>query len=175
MFIFFYVQRAYLEGFINNWLPHGREKEDTPEGRENDFSLYFLQYPLAFVISIKIIIVYCILCIKIRKNENIKNNSAVSIVYIILLAHLIQTLGRNSQKGNCFSKTKVLGCFSLDQTFSDINHSNIFSDSSPRVMSIKTKICKWDFQLNLQVSAQQRKLSKQNKKTIHRRGENICK
>jgi len=29
-------------------------------------------------------------------------------------------------------------------TLSDINHSNIFSDPSPRVMTIKTKINKWD-------------------------------
>ena len=30
------------------------------------------------------------------------------------------------------------------QTLSDINHSNIFSDLPPRVMTIKTKIHKWD-------------------------------
>ena len=30
------------------------------------------------------------------------------------------------------------------QIFSDINHSNIFSDPPPRVMTIKTKINKWD-------------------------------
>ena len=28
--------------------------------------------------------------------------------------------------------------------FFDINHSNIFLDTSPRVMEIKTKINKWD-------------------------------
>ena len=30
----------------------------------------------------------------------------------------------------------------IDQTLSDINHSNIFSDPSPRVMTIKTKMNK---------------------------------
>ena len=32
----------------------------------------------------------------------------------------------------------------IDRTLSDINHSNIFSDLSPRVMEIKIKINKWD-------------------------------
>ena len=32
----------------------------------------------------------------------------------------------------------------IGQTFSDINHSNIFSDPPPRVMTVKTKINKWD-------------------------------
>jgi len=32
----------------------------------------------------------------------------------------------------------------LGQTLSDINQSNIFSDPPPRVMTIKTKINKWD-------------------------------
>ena len=58
----------------------------------------------------------------------------------------------------------------IGQTLSDINHSNIFSDPPPRVMTIKTKINKWD--LNLKVSAQQRK---PYKKTTHATGENICK
>ena len=39
------------------------------------------------------------------------------------------------------------------QTLSDINDSNIFSDPSLRVITIKTKINKWD----LKVSAQQGK------------------
>ena len=42
----------------------------------------------------------------------------------------------------------------IGQTLSDINDSNIFSDLPPSVMTIKTKIHKWD----LKVSAQQRKL-----------------
>ena len=32
----------------------------------------------------------------------------------------------------------------IGQTLSDINHSNIFSDPPLRVMTIKTKINKWD-------------------------------
>ena len=32
----------------------------------------------------------------------------------------------------------------IGQTLSDINDSNIFSDPPPRVMTIKTKISKWD-------------------------------
>ena len=32
----------------------------------------------------------------------------------------------------------------ISQTLSDINHSNIFSDPPPRVMTMKTKINKWD-------------------------------
>ena len=32
----------------------------------------------------------------------------------------------------------------IGQTLSDINHSNIFSDLPLRVMTIKTKINKWD-------------------------------
>ena len=43
----------------------------------------------------------------------------------------------------------------IGQTLSDINHSNIFSDSPLRAITTKTKINKWD--LNLRVSAQQRK------------------
>ena len=32
----------------------------------------------------------------------------------------------------------------IGRTLSDINHSNIFLDPSPRVMEIKTQINKWD-------------------------------
>ena len=32
----------------------------------------------------------------------------------------------------------------IGRTLSDINNSNIFSDLSPRVMEIKSKINKWD-------------------------------
>ena len=41
----------------------------------------------------------------------------------------------------------------IGQTLSDINNSNIFSDLPLRVMTVKTKINKWD----LKVSAQRRK------------------
>jgi len=33
----------------------------------------------------------------------------------------------------------------ISQTLSDINDSNIFSDPPPRVMTVRTKINKWDF------------------------------
>ena len=32
----------------------------------------------------------------------------------------------------------------IGRTLSDINHSNIFFNPSPRIMEIKTKINKWD-------------------------------
>ena len=32
----------------------------------------------------------------------------------------------------------------IGKTLSDINHSNIFSNPPPRVMTVKTKINKWD-------------------------------
>ena len=41
------------------------------------------------------------------------------------------------------------------QTPSDVKDSNIFSDPLLRVMTVKTKINKWD--LNLKLSAEQRK------------------
>ena len=37
----------------------------------------------------------------------------------------------------------------MDRTLSDINNSDIFSDPPPRVMTLKTKINKWD-QIKLQ-------------------------
>ena len=45
---------------------------------------------------------------------------------------------------------------SIDQTLSDINDSNIFSDPSLRVMTVKTEINKWDL-IKLKICAQQRK------------------
>ena len=32
----------------------------------------------------------------------------------------------------------------MGKTFSDINHSNVFLDQSPKAIEIKTKIYKWD-------------------------------
>ena len=62
----------------------------------------------------------------------------------------------------------------ISQTLSDINHSNIFSDLHPREMTIKNK--------NKQMGPNQTNKflhskgnPKQNKKTDHRMGENICK
>ena len=45
----------------------------------------------------------------------------------------------------------------IGRKLSDINHSKIFFDSSPRVMEIKAKVIKWDL-LNIKVFAQLRKL-----------------
>ena len=61
----------------------------------------------------------------------------------------------------------------IGRTLSDINHSNIFFDPSPRVMEIKTKINKWDL-IKLK-SLRSKGNHKQNEKTTHRMGENICK
>ena len=44
----------------------------------------------------------------------------------------------------------------IGQTLSDINHSNIFSDPPLRLMTVKTKINKWDL-IKLKSSAKQRK------------------
>ena len=44
----------------------------------------------------------------------------------------------------------------IGKTLFDISHSNIFFDSPPRVMEIKTKIYKWDL-IKLRAFAQQRK------------------
>ena len=62
----------------------------------------------------------------------------------------------------------------IGQTLSDINHSNIFSDPPPRVMTIKTKINKWDL-IKLKSFCISKGNPKQNEKTTHRMGENICK
>ena len=59
----------------------------------------------------------------------------------------------------------------IGKTPSDINHSNIFFDPSPRIMEIKAKINKWDL-LKLKSFCIAKKI---NKKTTHRLGENICK
>jgi len=39
----------------------------------------------------------------------------------------------------------------------DINHSKIFFEPPPRVTKIKIKVNKWDLNLNLKASTQQRK------------------
>ena len=44
----------------------------------------------------------------------------------------------------------------IGKTLSDINHSRILYDPSPRVTLIKTKVNKWDL-INLKAFAQQRK------------------
>ena len=60
----------------------------------------------------------------------------------------------------------------IGRTLSDINHSNIFFNPSPRTMEIKTKISKWDllklksfsFENLLKFSKEN---NKQNEKTTH--------
>ena len=60
------------------------------------------------------------------------------------------------------------------RTLSDINHSNIFSDSLPSVITIKTKINKWDL-IKLKKFLHSKGNHKQNEKTHHSMGENIFK
>ena len=69
-------------------------------------------------------------------------------------------------KYSTFLKKKNIG-----RTLSDINHSNIFLNSPPRVMKINTKINKWDLvKLKSFCTANY----KQNIKTTYRMRENIC-
>ena len=63
---------------------------------------------------------------------------------------------------------------SLGGTLFDINHSKILFDPPPREMEIKTKINKWDL-MKLKSFLHSKGNHKQNKKTTHRTGENICK
>ena len=56
------------------------------------------------------------------------------------------------------------------RTLSDINHSNILFNPSLRVMQMKAN--KWDLTQKLLHSKANHK---QNEKTTHRMGENICK
>ena len=62
----------------------------------------------------------------------------------------------------------------IGRTLFDINRSNIFFDLSPRVIKIKTKINKWDL-IKLESFCTAKETHKQNKKTTHRMGENVCK
>ena len=58
------------------------------------------------------------------------------------------------------------------QTFSDINHMNVFLGQSPKTIEIKTKINKWDLS-NLQDL--HRKENHNKMKTSYCMGENVCK
>ena len=57
---------------------------------------------------------------------------------------------------------------------SPTNHSNIFSDAPPRIMTIKTKISKWDL-ITLKFFLHSKGNPKQKKKTTCKMRENICK
>ena len=46
-------------------------------------------------------------------------------------------------------KTNIFLLENTGNTFSDINHNNVFLGQSPKAMEIKAKINKWD-QINLQ-------------------------
>ena len=60
----------------------------------------------------------------------------------------------------------------IGRTLFDINCSNIFFDTPPTVMKIKTKINKWDL---IKLPLHSKRNYKQNKKTTLRMGENISK
>ena len=62
----------------------------------------------------------------------------------------------------------------IGRTLPDINRSNIIFNLSPRIMEIKTKINKWDL-LKPKSFLHSKGNNKQNEKTTHRWGENICK
>ena len=62
----------------------------------------------------------------------------------------------------------------IGQTLSDTNDSNIFSDPPPRVMTVKTKINKWDL-IKLKKFLHSKGNPQQHKKTTPIMGENICK
>ena len=61
----------------------------------------------------------------------------------------------------------------IGRTLSDINHSKIFYDPFLRIMEIKTKINVTE--LSLKAFAQQRKLKKEDIKTILKMEETNCK
>ena len=62
----------------------------------------------------------------------------------------------------------------IGRTLYDINHSKILFDPPLREMEIKTKINKWDL-IKLESFCTAKETHKQNKKTTHRMGENVCK
>ena len=62
----------------------------------------------------------------------------------------------------------------IHTTLSDINKSNIFSDPPLRVMTVKTKINKWDL-IKLKSYITAKETLNKTKKMTHRMGENLCK
>ena len=63
----------------------------------------------------------------------------------------------------------------IGQTLSDINNSNIFSDPALRVLTIKTKINKWDLIKLKGFCTQSKPETIQKDNPTHRMGENFCK
>ena len=59
----------------------------------------------------------------------------------------------------------------IGRTLSDVNHSNIFFNSSPRIMEIKTEINKWDL-LKLKKLLHNEGNYKHGEKAAFRTGEN---
>ena len=62
----------------------------------------------------------------------------------------------------------------IGRKLSDINHSKIFFDSSPRVMKIKAKVIKWDLTKLKSFCTAKENIHK-NEKATHGMGENMCK
>ena len=60
----------------------------------------------------------------------------------------------------------------IGRTLFDMNHSNIFLNSSPRVVEIKTKTNKWDLIKFKSFCTAKETI---NKKTSYRMGESVCK
>ena len=71
------------------------------------------------------------------------------------------------------TKASTLHSKSMCSALTDINHSNIFFDPSPGIMEIKTNQKKLD--LHKLKNLRSKENSKQNEKTTHRLGENMCK
>ena len=60
----------------------------------------------------------------------------------------------------------------IGKTISDINHSNIFLDQSPKIREIKAEINKWHL---VTFKSFCTAMETTNKKATHGMGENICK
>ena len=63
---------------------------------------------------------------------------------------------------------------SRGSNFSDIGHSNIFLDMSPKTRKTKAKINYWDL-IKIKSFWTVKEKSQQNEKAIYRIGEDICK
>ena len=63
----------------------------------------------------------------------------------------------------------------IGQTLSDINHSNSFSDPPLRVLTIKTKIDKWDLIKLKSFCIAKETLNQTKRQPTHRVGDHLCK